>query len=460
MNLGILVLVVALILFGVLAFKQLSALLMAPIVTIFVLVCFLLLRDPNAVPILKGLKTLFMPTAASYVTNYFLVYFVGALFGAAYMFTGAAKSIAKWLIKVSNGKYVAGIIMTITGILTYGGISGFVVFFVIYPIALQVFKAANVTRRLIPAAISAGCWTWSMYGPGSPSIQNVIPMTNLDTSPTAAFVPSVIVTVLTYVLIFGWLEYRTGVFNKKGIKFNDLSLTFQLDENEIGRDTNEELPNVVLAFIPIIVILVLFNAPFFENPAYATNQQLQPRIGFPVETSVIFGTILAVALFFKRVSGGIKGWVAVFNKGAADSGVAILNTAIVVGFGGVVQKTQGFTDLVAALKSWNMHPLFFVMFTVAICAGACGSASGGMGVAFNALKQTYIELGAKLPYVHRIAAIAAGTLDTLPHQGAQITLLNICKMTHKEAYADIAVTQIAIPFIACFVFIFLAMMGL
>ena len=95
-----------------------------------------------------------------------------------------------------------------------------------------------------------------------------------------------------------------------------------------------------------------------------------------------------------------------------------------------------------------------------ICAGACGSASGGMGVAFNALKDTYIELGANLQHVHRIAAIAAGTLDTLPHQGAQITLLGICKMTHKEAYFDIFITQIAIPFIACFIFIACCGMGM
>ena len=147
---------------------------------------------------------------------------------------------------------------------------------------------------------------------------------------------------------------------------------------------------------------------------------------------------------FKFVKGGIEQWVKVFNKGAADSGVAILNTAIVVGFGGVVKNTQGFADLVTALKGMSMPPLVFVMITVAICAGACGSASGGMGVAFNALKDTYIQMGVSLPYVHRIAAIAAGTLDTLPHQGAQITLLGICKLTHKEAYWDIAVTQIFI----------------
>lgn len=178
-----------------------------------------------------------------------------------------------------------------------------------------------------------------------------------------------------------------------------------------------------------------------------------------METSVLIGIVLAVLLMFRRV-GSLNQWIEVFNKGAADSGVAILNTAIVVGFGGVVQNTNGFANLVTTLKGLDMPPLVFVMITVAVCAGACGSASGGMGVAFNALKNTYMEMGLNFQYVHRIAAIAAGTLDTLPHQGAQITLLGICKMTHKEAYGDIAVTQILIPFIACGIFIVLASLGL
>ena len=452
MNLGILILFLALLLFGYLAFKQISALILAPLVTIFVLV-FSALFAGSPIAILSGLKNDFMPSAASYVQSYFLVFFVGALFGAVYQFTGAAKSIAKFLSGACNGKLVAPIIMTITGILTYGGISGFVVFFVVYPIALQMFRRADLTRRLIPAAISAGCWTWSMYGPGSPSIQNVIPQDVLGTTPTAALLPSVIVTLLSYVLIFGWLEYRSRSFTKKGITFVDSNLRTQLSPEELQEDSeNEDLPNPILAFIPILLILVLYNVPIFTNASGV-------KAGLPVETAVFMGVILAVILFYKRV-GKVESWIKVFNKGASDSGVSILNTAIVVGFGGVVKNTQGFADLVDGLKGINMNPLLFVMFTVAVCAGACGSASGGMGVAFNALKDTYISLGAKLPYVHRIGAIAAGTLDSLPHQGAQITLLGICKLSHKEAYFDIFVTQIVIPFIACFVFIALASMGM
>ncbi|WP_394282990.1 GntP family permease [Frisingicoccus sp.] len=435
MNLGILVLLLALLLFGLLAFKQINALILAPLVTIFVIVC-------SGMPILTSLKELFMPAASAYVTSYFLVFFVGALFGAVYQHTGAAESISKTLAGLCKGKFVAPIIMTITGILTFGGVSGFVVFFVIYPIALNMFKEANLTRRLIPGAISAGCWTWSMYGPGSPSIQNVIAMNSLGTPSTAALVPSVIAAVASYVLIFLWLEMRSRNFTKKGITFNDSTLKFQLSPEEMAMDEDKDLPNFWIAMIPIIAILVSFNG-----------------FKLPVETAVFLGVALATILMWKRV-GTINGWIAVFNEGAANSGVSILNTAIVVGFGGVVKQTQGFTDLVEVLKTLNMPALVFVMITVAICAGACGSASGGMGVAFNALTDTYIALGANLEHVHRIAAIAAGTLDSLPHQGAQITLLGICKLTHKEAYFDIFVTQIVIPFISCFVFIIFASMGL
>ena len=330
MNMGILVLLLAIILFAVLAFKQISALILAPLVTIFVLI-FSALFAGNSVAILSGLKNDFMPAAAGYVSSYFLVFFVGALFGAVYQFTGAAKSVAKWLSGMSRGQFVAPIIMMITGILTYGGISGFVVFFVVYPIALQMFRNANVTRRLIPAAISAGCWTWSMYGPGSPSIQNVIPIDILGTTPTAALVPSILITVLSFVLIFVWLECRARSFTKKGCVFHDPTLRTQLTPEELQADEDESLPNPIVALIPIVVILVLFNAPILLKDDGT-------RGGLPVETSVFLGVVLACILFFPRIEGGLNGWIRVFNKGAADSGVSILNTAIVVGFGGVPEE--------------------------------------------------------------------------------------------------------------------------
>ena len=145
MNFQILVLFIAIILFGPLAFKQVSALILAPLITIFVAVC-------SGLPILDSLKNSFMPAAGDYVIKYCLTFFVGALFGAVYQFTGAAESLARAIASISKGRFTAPIIMCITGILTYGGVSGFVVFFVIYPIAIQLFREANISRRLLPAA--------------------------------------------------------------------------------------------------------------------------------------------------------------------------------------------------------------------------------------------------------------------------------------------------------------------
>lgn len=112
----------------------------------------------------------------------------------------------------------------------------------------------------------------------------------------------------------------------------DSTLKYQLSEDELpSEEENPDLPYVAIAVLPIIVILVLFNNPWHP---------------FPVETSVFAGVALATILMFKRID-GMTEWINIFNKGAADSGVSILNTAIVVGFGGVVAKHR---DLLILLQ--------------------------------------------------------------------------------------------------------------
>lgn len=414
------ILAIALIMFGYLAFQKWSALILGPLISLFV--AFF-----AGLPLFQTMLGPYMTTAADYVKNYFLVFFVGAIFGNIMEKTGAATSISHALSKITKGKYAAPLIMTITGLLTYGGISGFVIFFAMYPIALRLFKEANLPRRLIPAAISAGTWTWSMTSPGTPAIQNVICMRSLGTPSTADPVGGAIAGILQFILIFIYLEWQGRVYQKKGLYFEDgddlASLSGELEKN---------LPSPLASILPSIVIVALFN--IFK---------------VPVEAAVTVGIILSIVLLRPYVGNGdYSSWRGVLNEGALNSAPAILNTAIVVGFAGVVRNTQGFATLIEKLKGLNMPPLLFVAITVAIAAGAAGSASGGLGVAFAALKDTYVSLGVPLEQVHRIAVIAAGTLDTLPHQGAQITLLTITKQTHKDAYWPIAVTQIIIPIIA------------
>lgn len=435
MNIEILILFAALALFAFLAFKQISVLVLAPAIA---MVVFALM----GMPIYDSLLSAFMPSAANYISNYFLLFFVGAIFGAVYQLTGAAESIAVTISRLSGGKFAAPVIMLITGILTYGGVSGFVVFFVVYPIALSMFKKGNISRMLLPAAISSGCWAWSMTTPGAPSIPNKVAMTSLGTSSLAAFLPSMITMVLEFALMFAWLEYRSRSLRKKGHGFNDESLKIQLTGDELKESDTKDLPNVVFAFIPIVAIMVLFNV-----------------FKLPVEAAVLVGVLCAVVLMFNKIK-TVRGWINVFNKGAADCVPAILNTAIVVGFGGALQATEGFSSLISLLQSFSIPPMLFVFITVSVCAAACGSASGGMGVAFGALTDVFKALGINLEYVHRVGTIAAGAFGTMPHQGALITLLGICKLTHKEAYFDVFVTQLVIPTITFFVFFALAALGI
>lgn len=429
----ILVLVIALILFSLLAFKRVSAIILGPIISIFVIVC-------SRLPMFDTMLGPYMQAAAGYIEKFFLVFFVGALFGAIMEESRAAESIARSLVKITNGKWAAPIVMLITGVLTYGGVSGFVVFFAMYPIALQLFKNSNVSRRIIPAAISAGAWTWSMSGPGSPSIQNVIPMRYLGTSSTAALLPAIGGALGQLILIFIWLEWRSKSLKKRGYEFHDESLKPLVEVESVNEVA---LPNPWLSAIPAALILICFN--LFK---------------MPVEAAVTVGILSALLLMWKQ-RGSVTEWIDTLNRGAQNSCTAILNTAIVVGFAGVVKVTSGFEKLIGGLKNMKMSPMVFVAVTTAIAAGAAGSASGGLGVAYEALKDTYVSMGIDLEYVHRISVIAAGTFDTLPHQGAQITLLAICGLTHKEGYFDIAITQIVIPILVLAVFVIpMASMGL
>ncbi len=433
----ILILVLALVLFTILAFKGISAILMGPLVSLIVVIL-------SGMPIVDSMLGPFMVSTSNYVKNYFFIFFLGALFGAVYEKTGAAKSIALGIVKMSRGRYTASIITIITGILTLGGISGFVAFFVVYPIALQLFRESNITRRILPGAISAGTWTFSMIAPGSPSIQNVIGIKSLGTTATAAFVPGMIAAAFEFVMIILWLEYRTRSTKKKGMFFDDDTLTpLPAEEIEVEKGST---PNFWLALVPILFIILSFN--------------LFPQV-FNVEAAVFVGLLMSIAFFFKYLPGvGLNRLIKPLNMGGNNGVSAIMNTALVVGFGGIVQNTQAFKTLVDSVLKLNMNPLVFVAVSVAICAGAVGSASGGMTIAFNALKDTFISLGVNLQYVHRIGVIAAGTLDTLPHQGAQITLLNLCHLNHREGYWDIFVTQLLIPILTLFVVIPLMMMGL
>lgn len=426
--LGIILALVALMF---LAYRGYSILWVAP-------VCAIILGLTGGLNLLEMYRDTYMTGLSGYVKTWFPVFMLGAIFGHLMDYTGAARSIAKWLTDTIGPKRAILGVVVGCGVLTYGGISLFVVVFAMYPLALELYRAANITRRLIPGAIAMGSFTFTMTAiPGTPQIQNLIPMDHFGTTPTAAPIMGVFAAVLMFILGMTWLTIREKKFTAAGIGFEEpegkAAATFE----------DSKLPHWFLSFLPLITVIVVMNF-----------------LKVDIVVALIAGILLAMILNFQKYAGFTK----TISAGAVGSITAIMNTAAAVGFGSVVRTVPGFETLKNVLLNVPGTPLISEAVAVNLLAGATGSASGGMSIALEALGPQYMEIataqGISPEAFHRVASLASGGLDTLPHNGAVLTLLAVTGMTHKDSYIDIMMTSLILPIVASIPAIILGSFGI
>ncbi len=413
---GYFALLVSLVLLALLSYKRVSPLLVGP----FVAIVLAVMTGLNITEMILGP---YMEAAGSYFIRFFLIFLTGSIYGILMHRTGAAAAIADKIVKFIGIKWVMAGVVIATAVLTYGGISLFVIIFVMYPLALAMFQQANLPKRLIPGCVALGAFTFTMTTPGSPQIQNIIPISYLGTGPTAALVPGWIAGLFMAVAGIGYMMWRANYFTKKGLEF---------DAHEEVKEHTEELPNFWVSITPSIVIILLLNV-----------------VKINIVWAMVAGILLTIGLMWKRLEGPGK-WMEAVNTGASNSTVVMLNTAAIVGYAGVVKLIPQFPAIIESIKNIGASPYYLPAITTTALAGLAGSASGGMSVAYEALSETFMNLGIPLEAVHRISAMAAGGLDSLPHCGAVITLLMVCKLTHADSYTDIFVTTVIIPLIAVF----------
>lgn len=398
----------------------------------------------------------YMAGLVGFVKSWFPAFMLSAIFGNLMENTGAAKAIAIFLTKKLGAKAAIASIVLSCAVLTLGGVSLFVVVFAIYPLALAMFKEANISRKLIPGAIALGAFTFTMTAvPGTPQIQNLIPTTYFGTTASAAPIMGLTATA---VLLFGglaYLEWKRKKVEKVGEFYTEP------DAKHAGTaGTHEDLPNVFVALLPLIVVITVLNV--LPNFMKFTAEQL--AAGRSTNEYIIYALLAGIALVmvlnFKKKDMFVK-CITVGSQGAIG---AVLNTSAAVGFGAVVKAVPGFADLTNIVLSVPGNPLISLSVAVNLMAGATGSASGGMGIALAALGAKYLELsktsGISAQAFHRIASLSSGGLDTLPHNGAVLTLLNNTGMTHKDSYIDIMVVSLIMPIIATIPAIILAVMGI
>ena len=426
--------IVGLVLLMFLAYKGHSIIWVAPFCA-FIVACFGLAAGlGEGRTLLTSYTVDYMKGAGDYFISWFPAFFLGAVYGKIMDMTGSARSLANAIVKLIGPKFAVLAVVLPCLALTYGGISLFVVVFVIYPMGYAIYRAANLPRTLLPGAIAYGAFGISMTAlPGTPQIQNLIPMDYFGTTPMAAPIMSIVAILIVGVPGYIWLEYRVRKARKEGRGFVE-------DPKFEGVDFDEsKLPSWHWAtgLIPIIVVFIALNI-----------------LNWGIVIALLLAIITCALLNIQQV----KILLPAISAGANGSLTAIMNTACAVGFGSVVKIVPGFQVLTGAMLSSNASGasiLFSEALAVNVLAGATGSASGGMSIALAALGQKYMELanqiGLNPEYLHRIASLSSGGLDTLPHNGAVLTLLAVSHCTHKESYLDVCVTTCIIPVIGSLV---------
>jgi H+/gluconate symporter-like permease len=372
--------------------------------------CAVLIAVASGMDALPSYLNTFMTGAVNYVKNFFPMFLGGAILGRILQDTGAAESIARWIIKAIGPRFAMLAVVLACGVLTYGGVSLFVVVFTIYPLAMSIFKEANIPKHLIAGAIALGSFSFTMAAfPGSPQIQNIIPTKYFGTDAMAAPITGIIAGLVMWAIGQWYLE-------RKVVQFAAAGRGFVAGPNDYIPPENSDVPHPIIAILPLVVTIFVLNI-----------------LKLDVTVALACGIALALALFWKR----IKSLKDTLENGATEATIAMFNTASVVGFGSVVAASPGFVTLKNLVLNIPGNPLISLSVATNALAGVSGSASGGLTIALNALAQNYLGLGVNPELAHRIATIACGALDTLPHNGAIITLFMVVGTTHREAYGDI-----------------------
>lgn len=430
--------ILGLVLLMFLAYKGFSIIWVAP-------VCAVVVAVLSGYNVLDAYIGDYMKGMADYVFQWFPPFFLGAVYGKVMDMTGSARSLGNALVKLIGSKFAVLAVVLPCLLMTYGGISLFVVVFVIYPMGYSIYRAADLPRTLLPGAIATGAFGITMTAiPGSPQIQNLIPTSYYGTTTMAAPLLSIVACVVMFVPAYAYLEWRASQARKKGLHFVADPKHKEIEYDESAMPSWHWLSGLV----PLIVVVLMLNLfpVLLEN---ATGITLASN--YAIVIALVCGILVCCLMNLNQA----KILMPAINEGANGSMGAIMNTACAVGFGSVVKVVPGFAVLTNIALNMPGSILFSEAVAVNLLAGATGSASGGMSIALEALGPQYAEMAAgntsTLESLHRIASISSGGLDTLPHNGAVLTLLAVSNCTHKESYIDICVTTCIIPLVASLV---------
>ncbi|MBN3759416.1 GntP family permease [Burkholderia sp. Ac-20365] len=446
------------------AYRGWSVLLLAPIAA-------MLAALVSGEPVLAHWTQTFMSSTARFLAQFFPLFLLGALFGKLMEDSGSVDAIAQFMTdKLGPRRAILAVVIG-GAVVTYGGVSLFVAFFVLAPMAQALFRAANIPRRLMPAAITLGTSTFTMSAlPGTPAIQNAIPMPFFGTTPFAAPGLGIIASVVMIVFGLWWLTRQEVTARRAGEGFGDdlpaagatdstlvrerATVSQSFDPAEIERGAiSERLPPFGIAIAPLVVVVCAnFAMNMLVLPRIDASYLAEARWGgttlsavsgvWGVSVALALAVVLLVVMNRSRL-GTLRESV---DAGANASVLPVLSVGSLVGYGAVIAALPAFEVVRAWVLGIGGGPLVSLAVATNLLAALTGSASGGLTIALDALGGTYLQLAAQHhidpSLLHRVAVMSSGTLDSLPHNGAVVTLLSVCGTSHKQSYRDMVVVGV------------------
>lgn len=433
-------LIASLLLLIVLVMRGMNLLIAAPM-------CALLLAVISGLPLFPQLVEegeanfvgTYMDGFADFVSSWFLMFLLGAIFGKVMQDTRAAEAVSKYLMEKLGPRYTIASVVGACGILTYGGVSLFIVGFTVFPIALALWRMSDYPRRFIPATLAFGSVTFTMTSAGSPEIQNWIPIDHLGTSPLAGWEVSFIVAVMMIFSGYYWLKWMV----KRAVAAGERYDVREGDPVMEDRDA----PNPFLSLIPLAIVLAL-------------SLSLHHSLGTSALIVALTGGVVSAYLLGRRFVDNI--WETA-GKGTEGALLAIANTAAVVGFGWIARETGGFHAALDFMMSvgGEATPLVGAAISVLVIVGLTGSSSGGMDIVLPEIGPSYTNQGVDPNALHRVSALSSGALDSLPHGGYTVTNIRIiCGETHKVAYPAAFATTVVVPLAGAALAVVLFTLGL
>ena len=379
----------------------------------------------SRLPVVSTMTGDYMTGFANFVKSSWLMLLLGAILSKVMDITGAARSIASFIIGKLGVKFAIPAIVIAGGLLTYGGVSAMVSCFALYPITLAVFREADMPRKLIPATIGAGIFTWVTMLPGNPQVQNIIPSSFLPTNAMAAPVVGVVCGVFTLALMW---ESNRARKNGEGFIVDEETSKVLAKTDEM--EANGKLPNVVLAILPIVCVAVVLNV-----------------LKQDISVALLSGIVLCCILFFKNITGVQK----LLTDAVSSAAVTTINASAIVAIGSVVKAAPGFNQIVNGILNFSTsggNPLIIFGIATTLLCGLNASGMGGLSTTLSVLAEPFMAMGVNPAIMHRIGVIASVGLDSLPHSGGIVAVLAISGVSYKEGYKYLFVVTVVITLLA------------